>query len=639
MNTSKLSAYSALAAAYLMSPQDVAAQMVYTDINPDKIVGGYLDYPLDFNVDGINEFIIASDLFYTWTSFGGASWGYETQYVSVLNYAEIIFSGSHPMRLDAGESVDSSKPFTEDDLNIMWASYNFAGWLDFGVGTNWAGDDGFIGVRFHIGADTHYGWIRLEIRDLPAYGLPKVVIKDFAYNATPDEPAITSLTSASTAHNLILNDVSETNTPADLQLTFDKATDETSVSAYRIFLDDSYPYISLDEANILTPDRYTEIIPTGDNITINFNDDTRDVDGNAILPGTEYRAFVLSVADGIIQTVNDLSFQSNLGSFNFEYATINGIDYSVNQINADISAFTANYTVEENNVSKVRAFIADTYGIPEATLLALPESYYMEQEPVLGSNTINFTSDKLIYTSELPVLFKKYYCYLLAFPDTIHSTYSSIYSTSEFMFYKTYEAVPVITNSETLGNITDIHVNFPLFINEPNLDLYKIIVVPEGELLTSAIVSSLPMFTAVNIEPTGDPIDVDLPSYLKTSYNISVVRGQTYQVYVCLKSNTSPTYYTLSLPSEPFTIFDPTVPVVNENNNCQFNFTNQQLTIAIDNYADAILTVINVAGENILQSPITSNKQTFNLSYLPKGLYLANIRTGNTNIHYKFIKH
>lgn len=50
-----------------------------------------------------------------------------------------------------------------------------------------AGLDGYLGVRFHIGTDLHYGWIRVNSN----LGFPNQAlgyITEWAYNSVPNEP-------------------------------------------------------------------------------------------------------------------------------------------------------------------------------------------------------------------------------------------------------------------------------------------------------------------------------------------------------------------------------------------------------------------------------------------------------------------
>ena len=45
----------------------------------------------------------------------------------------------------------------------------------------------FVGVEFAIGADTHYGWIRVEVFAPPGNG---GTIMDWAYNSIPGQPIL-----------------------------------------------------------------------------------------------------------------------------------------------------------------------------------------------------------------------------------------------------------------------------------------------------------------------------------------------------------------------------------------------------------------------------------------------------------------
>ena len=65
------------------------------------------------------------------------------------------------------------------------------------LGDCWAGDqscsptwkDKYLGLRFIIKGQTHYGWARLDVLSLSHW-----VIKDYAYNATPNKPILAGQT-------------------------------------------------------------------------------------------------------------------------------------------------------------------------------------------------------------------------------------------------------------------------------------------------------------------------------------------------------------------------------------------------------------------------------------------------------------
>jgi hypothetical protein len=57
MNTSKLSAYATFAAAFLATQQQADAQLIFTEVDPDKIVNSFTNSGLDLNGDGIDEIV------------------------------------------------------------------------------------------------------------------------------------------------------------------------------------------------------------------------------------------------------------------------------------------------------------------------------------------------------------------------------------------------------------------------------------------------------------------------------------------------------------------------------------------------------------------------------------------------------
>ena len=84
-----------------------------------------------------------------------------------------------------GAQIGSTPPFGQDwensgaELILAFSSFTPQG--QFGN----AGE-GFIGVEFNIGADTHYGWVRVENR----VGAPgqMYTLVDYAYEDTPNTP-------------------------------------------------------------------------------------------------------------------------------------------------------------------------------------------------------------------------------------------------------------------------------------------------------------------------------------------------------------------------------------------------------------------------------------------------------------------
>ena len=637
MKTLQLNTYASLAAAFLATHKQADAQLIFTEVDPDKIITSFANYGLDFNDDGIDEIVFEPDYYYTWTSFGGASWGYSSQNMDLLNYANVAFSESRPMFLPLGDVVDDTKPFTSGSLNLFYGKFNISPeTLEMYSGESWINTEGFIGVKFNIDANVHYGWVRVTLNHVEDGRLPSLTIKDYAYNATPGEGAETLLFSASTGKNLILSDIGETNTANDLQLQFDKAVDESTVSAYRIILDKSYPYPTLAEANLLPPDRYTEILPTGSDITVHFNETTLDVDGNPLIPATNYRAYVLSVADGVLVSVNDISIASNAAQYTFVEASPAAYpNLAVNFIDDDMSAFYVTYNFYTTDVDTMKVLITDYIYYELDELLTFSPDYFVISNPVIGPNTVTFTPDNLVYLSETPVLFNKYYCYLVSVPDGTESSFYSYTFTTDYFLYPYTDIAPEIINSNISGNITDIHVNYPMWENEEKINEYLIVVVPEGQLFTNTMVDTLGFTEAYDFPPNGEDISKDMLLSARDVNGDVIVPGIYYHLYVVLKGNVSPVYYTCSQPSAAFILTAPLSASAIENT-IAMECIGTTLHVMLSNLHTANMQIVNAAGVIVYQNKLINTESAIDLSFLPAGMYIATVTTDNEKTNFVF---
>ncbi|WP_234405492.1 copper amine oxidase N-terminal domain-containing protein [Paenibacillus sp. IHBB 10380] len=97
----------------------------------------------------------------------------------------------------------------------------------------------------------------------------------------------------------------------DISVSFKKASDETYISEYRIMVVRATGSDAFNLALANSNDNYISVAKTGSDKIQLLSDKTRDINGDAILIGTPYKVFVLSVADGRVSTVNALSAASN----------------------------------------------------------------------------------------------------------------------------------------------------------------------------------------------------------------------------------------------------------------------------------------------------------------------------------------
>ncbi|MBC8047596.1 MAG: T9SS type A sorting domain-containing protein, partial [Fimbriimonadaceae bacterium] len=204
----KLLSYSAFASSFLAIGNTTKAQIIYTDIDPDTTfelsmwtIFSSLEriYPIDINADGINEFA-----FYMYsqsfsTSEGSASHkilleNYDGNYIRNNTTSAIIWGVEAIHDLD---TIDAADNWNGDDrILLVRTSSDFAytsgsDLTFFDTGGNWHTQvDKFIGVRFKLDSNFHYGWIRLTVQSNLIDSYDYLTIKSYAYEAAADTPIL-----------------------------------------------------------------------------------------------------------------------------------------------------------------------------------------------------------------------------------------------------------------------------------------------------------------------------------------------------------------------------------------------------------------------------------------------------------------
>ena len=191
------------------------AQVQYTDVNPDFLysnsIAGYL---LDLNNDGIDDFKLIRESEYWWCGAGGYSGPnyYGGKWGMILENLDTL--ASNRSRLDQTAScypyfqkVQKMQVNTLLALNpTSWSNYNpltpwkaiyaeYSGCSAPCSVTNPSNVDLFIGLRIGVPGAFHLGWLRIQI----ASGF--VIVKDYAFETTPNRPIIIGSTTSSVGIN------------------------------------------------------------------------------------------------------------------------------------------------------------------------------------------------------------------------------------------------------------------------------------------------------------------------------------------------------------------------------------------------------------------------------------------------------
>ncbi|MEP6260332.1 MAG: hypothetical protein ABJ092_02050 [Gillisia sp.] len=165
-------------------PTNDQSNIVYTDIEPDFTSINLNDYyNLDLNNDQIIEFTLSSR-YDSWMEWFGIA--------SNPNFKNSIISTtpwySHPVPLNSGKEIFNLRGYSKGE--------SFETWGFFIIGDCFANEkeclndwknkgDMYLGLRFNLQGKIHYGWARMNVASTT-----KWVIKDYAYNATPNNPIL-----------------------------------------------------------------------------------------------------------------------------------------------------------------------------------------------------------------------------------------------------------------------------------------------------------------------------------------------------------------------------------------------------------------------------------------------------------------
>lgn len=184
-----LTATAAASAAALSSAQ---AAIVYIDAN-DIVVrdtltadGAYASLAIDLNLDAIVDIQL-------WhredTTQNDAAIVVAPVNGSAALVGQVNGAFRYPSRIPAGGVIDQSAAF----INVTWPPADTTvGWLaDAGgfIGSQWAGaapnNTGYLGLRFKIAGNDHFGWMRLTVNPSTGIAPRAITVHEYAYESIP----------------------------------------------------------------------------------------------------------------------------------------------------------------------------------------------------------------------------------------------------------------------------------------------------------------------------------------------------------------------------------------------------------------------------------------------------------------------
>jgi hypothetical protein len=158
----------------------IQAQIIYTDVDPDVTVEEFLQgYGVDFNNDGKIDVHIA-------LLNNTGVWVMHLIPDSAADNTFVIYDGEEASILELDDEIAPASNWYQ--LGEGWGGLLYGYWEESGEYGNWTGtqEDKYLGIKFEIGAEFHYGWIHLTTHQY-SYTEMDFTIYDYAYNSTADE--------------------------------------------------------------------------------------------------------------------------------------------------------------------------------------------------------------------------------------------------------------------------------------------------------------------------------------------------------------------------------------------------------------------------------------------------------------------
>jgi len=215
--TARLAGYTAAAGAMLALNPSLNAQVAYSGIKDIEVdIGDF--HLLDMDRDGEPDFVFAIDANSYFATSGPSfifkyvdegygviinpltdgynSWLVKTTLLSDFGtdfYTAVVNGLNSNVPVSSGQTywwAENSPdwPGVLGYKNALYYWHSTWGTTSGGVqGGDFIGETHYIGVRFFIGTDQHYGWIRASLGDF----INPLQIVDWAYNTVPDEGIIT----------------------------------------------------------------------------------------------------------------------------------------------------------------------------------------------------------------------------------------------------------------------------------------------------------------------------------------------------------------------------------------------------------------------------------------------------------------
>ncbi|CAM4104123.1 copper amine oxidase N-terminal domain-containing protein [Saccharibacillus endophyticus] len=396
--------------------------------------------------------------------------------------------------------------------------------------------------------------------DLIQNGVPYTVFvlatstSNVASNNTLSAPSssVTLATAGSdvSATAVSASDVSDYGDGRDLRVNFNRATNESLVSQYRVMVvkDSKSSSFNVNTANGVSSANYTTINKTGSNIAQSLTNGARDTDGDAIRNGVPYRVYVLTIGSGTSSSTNVLSNASQAITLSGNYSvgaasTPSLSDAGDNGDGRDLLV-TFGRAADESSLSQYRILVvksgsAGSFNLSSA--INVPFANYTAVSKT-GANQSQFLSASTRDVNGEPIRSGvSYRVFVLSVGSTSSSNNNSNYAlsgVSNAVSLSSNSGVSGASNvaatvSGARGNASDIEATFTRSSNEENVSEYRLLAVPSDRSGSYSLADANATSNYVTVSKAGTgQIRQSFDANSRDVFGNAITTGGKYRIYV-----------------------------------------------------------------------------------------------------------
>ncbi|WP_177185923.1 copper amine oxidase N-terminal domain-containing protein [Paenibacillus sp. OK076] len=365
---------------------------------------------------------------------------------------------------------------------------------------------------------------------------------------------LTTNSNAGVASNIGVADVSDYNDGRDLKVSFNRASDESNVSAYRVYVVRSAYAGSFTLSAANASNNYYQVSKTGGNQSFTLPSSAVDTNGSRISNGVSYRVFVLSVSNSGNSSQNALSSYSSQITLvqNSTVAAptyVNAADIGDNGDGSDLQV-TFNRSSNETNVYHYRVFAVKTANLGGFDLAeANRNSNYKVVNKASGSGNYTLTLKDVKATDGTDIRNdENYRIFVLAVSNTSNSSnvLSTAYADIKLSVTSAVGKVKItdveVKNEEqAAGDATDVTLRYTEPASKVGISRYVVMIAPTGSgfnlNLAKAIAKENNSNVIKSVDTTGGYSI--LPNALNDINGQPIVPGKSYTAYILSESSDS----------------------------------------------------------------------------------------------------